>query len=93
MLFDLLLQRLRTFRGRREDDIAAGNERLDVGEPERFEQPAKLIHLHRMAANIDGAEEGEVLGHCRENWILDQIVQVQNKFGCADTAKLNLQIQ
>jgi len=39
------------------------NKRLDIRETERFEQPAKLIRLHRMAANIDGAEEGEVLGH------------------------------
>src|SRR2546427_41193 len=56
MSLDLLFQRLCVFGFRIEDDIAAGNERLDAREANTFEQTAKIIHFHGVAANINRAQ-------------------------------------
>src|SRR2546423_4228859 len=46
-----------------EDDVAAGDERLHLGKTERLEQTAQMIHLDRVAADIDGAQECYVFRH------------------------------
>ena len=67
MLFDLSFERLRVFGLRVEDDIAAGDKRLNIREPDSFEQSAQVVHLDSVPANIYGAQECYVLGHgsCR----------------------------
>src|SRR6266542_2763402 len=50
--------------GRRvEDDVAAGDEGLDVGEAELLEEPAQVVHLDGPPADVDGAEEGDEAWH------------------------------
>ena len=46
-----------------EDDVAAGDKRLHIGKTERREQAAQMIHLDRVAADIDGAQECYVFRH------------------------------
>src|SRR6185295_5612096 len=50
--------------GRRvEQDVAARDERRDVREPERLEEPAQAVHLDGVTADVDRAEErDEALG-------------------------------
>src|SRR5262249_13194974 len=46
-----------------EDDVAAGDEGLDVGEAELGKEAAQVDHLHGAAADVDGAEEGNQPWH------------------------------
>ena len=73
MSLDLLFQRLCVFGFRIEDDIAAGNERLDAREANTFEQTAKIIHFHGVAANINRAQKGYVL------WHLDKSMTIKHR--------------
>jgi hypothetical protein len=48
---------------RRKQDVAAGDERLDFRKPQRLELVAQHVHLHHVAADVDGAQKGDVAGH------------------------------
>lgn len=43
-----------------EYDIPAGDKGFDICKAQRFKQTAKVIHLYRVAADIDGAQKGNV---------------------------------
>src|SRR5690606_24150490 len=45
--------------------VAAADERFNIGEGHLGEQLAQVIHLHGVAADVDGTEEGDVARHCR----------------------------
>src|SRR5215470_20352900 len=40
-----------------EDDVSAGDERLDVSEAEILEQRPQVVHFDRAAADVDGAQK------------------------------------
>jgi len=63
MLFDLAFQRRSVFGSRIKDDVAAGDERLDIRKAVGFEQTAKMIHLDRVTAHVYGAQKGYVFWH------------------------------
>ena len=46
-----------------EDDVAAGDERADLAETEGFEVRAEPVHGDSVPADVDPAEEGDVLAH------------------------------
>jgi hypothetical protein len=51
--------------GRVEDEVAAGAEGGDVLEAEGLEAGGELVAAGAAAADVDGAEEGDVAGHAR----------------------------
>src|SRR5262249_33202062 len=50
-------------RGRVEEHVPTGDERLDVLDRELLEETAQTVHLHGVTADVDGAEEGDVSRH------------------------------
>jgi hypothetical protein len=63
VLFDLALERRGVTARRVEEHVAARDERLDLREAELREQRAQAVHLDDAAADVDGAEEGDVSRH------------------------------
>ena len=60
---DPLLQRIGVGRLRVEDHVATRDERLDIGEAHAREVLSQSVHLHGVAADVDGAEQRDVTGH------------------------------
>lgn len=65
-LFDPAFENFCAFRLCIKYDIAAGDESLDIGKTHRLKQAAKMVHLYRVAANIDGSQKRNVFRHFLE---------------------------
>src|ERR1044071_8031728 len=63
MGFDPALQRFGVSGFGFENHVAAGDESLDVCKSQIFKQQAQVIHLDDVAADIDGAKEGDIFWH------------------------------
>lgn len=63
VLFDCVLKASQVALLRLEHDIAAGDEGLDLAQADGLEQAAQVIHLDGVAADVDGAQEGNKFWH------------------------------
>src|SRR5574341_423234 len=61
--FDLPFKSLGVLRRSSDLDVAAGNKCFDLRESERLEEPAQVIHLDGMTADVDRSQESNIL--CR----------------------------
>ena len=57
---DALLELARLGAGRVENHVATGDKRLDIREAQLAELLAQRVHLHDVAADIDGAQQRDV---------------------------------